>query len=63
MLILTLLFLVIIMLLLYATEKFSLIQKQIKEIIELMGLHFNMRVDMDELQKLQAMKRTPENAT
>jgi DNA-directed RNA polymerase subunit alpha len=36
---------------------------EIKEIIELMGLHFNMRVDVDELQKLQAMKRTPENAT
>ena len=36
---------------------------EIKEIIELMGLHFNMRVDMEELQKLQSMKRTPENAT
>ncbi len=35
---------------------------EIKEIIELMGLHFNMRVDPEELQKLAAMKRT-DNAT
>ena len=35
---------------------------EIKEIIELMGLHFNMRVDPEDLQKLAAMKRT-DNAT
>ncbi len=35
---------------------------EIKEIIELMGLHFNMRVDTEDLQKLAAMKRT-DNAT
>ncbi len=35
---------------------------EIKELIELMGLHFNMRVDPDALQKLASMKRT-ENAT
>jgi DNA-directed RNA polymerase subunit alpha len=35
---------------------------EIKEIILSLGLHFNMRVDADELQKLSTMKR-PENAT
>ncbi len=35
---------------------------EIKEIILSMGLHFNMRVDVDELQKLAASKRL-ENAT
>ena len=35
---------------------------EIKEIIETMGLHFNMRVDVDELEKLATRKR-PENAT
>ncbi len=35
---------------------------EIKELIELMGLHFNMRVDPEALQKLASMKRT-ENAT
>ncbi len=35
---------------------------EIKEIIVGMGLHFNMRVDPDELEKLVAMKR-PENAS
>jgi DNA-directed RNA polymerase subunit alpha len=35
---------------------------EIKELIEMMGLHFNMRVDPDELQKLAAIKR-PENAS
>jgi DNA-directed RNA polymerase subunit alpha len=35
---------------------------EIKELIEMMGLHFNMRVDPDELQKLALMKR-PENAS
>ena len=35
---------------------------EIKELIITMGLHFNMRVDTDELQKLAANKRT-ENAT
>jgi DNA-directed RNA polymerase subunit alpha len=35
---------------------------EIKEIIETMGLHFNMRVDMDELDKIATRKR-PENAT
>jgi DNA-directed RNA polymerase subunit alpha len=43
----------------------ELVQKtvnEIKELIEMMGLHFNMRVDPDELQKLALMKR-PENAS
>jgi DNA-directed RNA polymerase subunit alpha len=31
---------------------------EIKEIIQTMGLHFNMRVDTDELEKLAAMKRS-----
>jgi len=35
---------------------------EIKEIIQVMGLHFNMRVDTDELEKLVANKRL-ENAT
>jgi DNA-directed RNA polymerase subunit alpha len=35
---------------------------EIKEIIQSLGLHFNMRVDVDELQKLSTSKR-PENAT
>ena len=35
---------------------------EIKEIIHGMGLHFNMRVDIDELERLAANKRT-ENAT
>jgi DNA-directed RNA polymerase subunit alpha len=35
---------------------------EIKEIIISLGLHFNMRVDLDELQKLSTSKR-PENAT
>lgn len=35
---------------------------EIKEIIQSMGLHFNMRVDPEDLQKLAARKR-PENAT
>ena len=35
---------------------------EIKELIEAMGLHFNMRVEPEDLQKLASMKRT-ENAT
>jgi DNA-directed RNA polymerase subunit alpha len=35
---------------------------EIKEIIQSMGLNFNMRVDVDELQKLASAKRT-ENAS
>ena len=35
---------------------------EIKELILSMGLHFNMRVDTDELEKLSAQKR-PENAS
>ena len=35
---------------------------EIKEIIELMGLHFNMRVEPEDLQRLSTMKRT-DNAT
>jgi len=35
---------------------------EIKELIEAMGLHFNMRVEPEDLQKLAAMKRT-DNAT
>ena len=35
---------------------------EIKEIIVAMGLHFNMRVEPEDLEKLVAMKR-PENAT
>jgi len=35
---------------------------EIKEIIQSMGLNFNMRVDVDELQKLASAKR-PENAS
>lgn len=35
---------------------------EIKEIIQSMGLNFNMRVDVDDLQKLASAKRT-ENAT
>jgi len=35
---------------------------EIKEIIHSLGLHFNMRVDSEELQKLSMSKR-PENAT
>ncbi len=35
---------------------------EIKEIIQAMGLNFNMRVDVDELQKMASAKRT-ENAT
>ncbi len=35
---------------------------EIKELIEAMGLHFNMRVEPEDLQKLASMKRT-DNAT
>jgi len=35
---------------------------EIKELIEAMGLHFNMRVEPEDLQRLAAMKRT-DNAT
>ncbi|UCD34395.1 MAG: hypothetical protein JSU90_08840, partial [Nitrospiraceae bacterium] len=35
---------------------------EIKEIMEVMGLHFNMRVDTDELEKMAAKKRI-QNAT
>ena len=35
---------------------------EIKEIIQAMGLHFNMRVDSDDLEKLAEKKRT-ESAT
>ena len=35
---------------------------EIKEIIVAMGLHFNMRVEPEDLERLLAAKR-PENAT